>query len=625
MSLYRVDSIHYPSSSYSNSSSGSSSGNFSEDESPNNQKNKNIKYAIKNELGESLIYNTPYNTTWFETEFNLDLNQYIRKLFLITKNNLSCNVEPNTTKAILVPHAGISHSGLCSASAYYELTKRTRPIKNIILLCTSHYSKAESSIKLNIIAPAFANITTSINANKKSQTMSIDTELITKLKDLIHLDIEPFYNEHSFFNQIPFLELVAPNATLCPLLIGDIILDKKNMAMLAMLIKTIKERLMKSDSIIICTSDLSHVNGHFPTKINNNIFQNIRRQDNETLKFLYNIIDGNESRNKLIDTILFMQNTTTCGINAIYVFGKILHSLNNSYSSNGSSSSDSGSDRSNKSNNTGKYTDQKYLYSRISCYYSSVTRDYIKIDDFNPNQLISLYEISNNKMASVSYASIIFTKQPYIQSKSTRQIDSIITEYEKLALIGLARENLFYFLSSNKVSGNLIKPIYSPAFDLSLGIFVTIHKKINGSSSQLRGCIGTLETNNDESTIESNIKKYVIESAIHDKRFTPISIDEYNRLEFSITILDSIKSITLNQYMTDKFQLGHDGILMKIGNQQGYFLPSVATDLKLKKTDKTKLLDELCREKVAGCDTKMVFRKNANVQLYYNEGLEFNI
>lgn len=369
MSLSSIDSeVYYTDSSSINSNSLSfESGNASE--------------ILPKEEDDDLlldynIFHTPYNKhvdTWFQTEDNLSLTSYIKKLFNIVRDNLSCNVESNTTKAILVPHANIKYSGLCAASAYYELTNRTRPIKNVILLCTSHrdfntITRSSASV-LNIMAPRFNKISTS----KKGKYLSIDTQLISKLKNLVKMDNQFskeeetfFQQEHSFFNQIPFLEQVAPNATICPLLIGNILRDsntpneglldthslKNTLARLQILINILKDKLSQNDTVLICSSDFSHINGHFNTKINSNIFQNIRKLDNETLQFLYNIVDSNESRNPIIDTILFMQNSTTCGIMAIYLFGKVLNALQLSYKSScSSSSSDSGSELSIKSIN----------------------------------------------------------------------------------------------------------------------------------------------------------------------------------------------------------------------------------------------------------------------------------
>jgi AMMECR1 domain-containing protein len=85
-----------------------------------------------------------------------------------------------------------------------------------------------------------------------------------------------------------------------------------------------------------------------------------------------------------------------------------------------------------------------------------------------------------------------------------------MTQYEELALLGLAREQLFYHLikanRSISMPTNLIRSINAQVFSLELGVFTTLQNK----DGKLRGCVGTLETGNDEFNIESNVKKYVI-------------------------------------------------------------------------------------------------------------------
>ena len=49
-------------------------------------------------------------------------------------------------------------------------------------------------------------------------------------------------------------------------------------------------------------------------------------------------------------------------------------------------------------------------------------------------------------------------------------------------------------------------PINSPIFKKHLGIFITLYKK---DTNELRGCIGTSETNNNDYTIETHIKKHI--------------------------------------------------------------------------------------------------------------------
>ena len=85
--------------------------------------NKKVLLPQKN----TNIFNPPYDSSWFETEINnsknysnskISIQNYINKLFNICKTHLDTNVKTNTTKAIIVPHAGIRYSGLCSASSY---------------------------------------------------------------------------------------------------------------------------------------------------------------------------------------------------------------------------------------------------------------------------------------------------------------------------------------------------------------------------------------------------------------------------------------------------------------------------------------------------------------------------
>jgi AmmeMemoRadiSam system protein A len=450
-----------------------------------------------------------------------------------------------------------------------------------------------------------------------------------KLKPYIEINDELFNNENGFFTQLPFIETIAADALICPLLIGQMTLAPENNNKIRGILNILKKLLEKEGTVLVCTSDLAHINGHFEHKFTNYINQHIRKSDSETLQFLYNIIDGVKTRMNKIDEMLFLQNSPSCGIFAMYIFGKLLNLFTKAQSGIQSSDSSGSNNSSSSLNNNLEY--KKYFHSRVSCYYTSLGREYLDVFNFNKNQLIHLFDIndiSDAKKSSISYAGVVFTTQGNIQTRRVRKIELICSEYEKIALLGIAKEQLFYKLSSkhgllinaglsitSKIPDGLIRPIASPIFKLNLGVFVTLYK-----NDELRGCIGTLETDNDEATIESNVKKYVLEAATKDTRFKPVEISEFNKLEFSITILYTMKPITLNEYFGSKFVLGRDGILLSqgTGHKQGYFLPSVATEFKY---DKQKLLEELCVNKI-GLNTKECFR-SSNTTLFYNEGLEF--
>lgn len=589
-----------------------------------------------------LTYTPNYESSWFQTEDGLSLEMYLKRLFQIARDKLSCNLNKDTTKAILVPHAGIKYSGICSASAYYELYNRTKRIHRIILLCTNHHTPSHSNTTINTTEKPLNIIGTSYNKIASyrlgKSKLSIDTKTMDKLKPYIEINDTMFENEHSFFNQLPFIETVASDALICPLLIGNMTLTPDNNHKLTEIMQILKRLLMNEGTVLVCTSDLSHINGHFQNKIQNYIAQNIRKSDSEMLQFLYNVVNGIKTRTNKIDEMLFLQNSPACGIMAMYVFGKLLNSLSKDIGGSTTSSS-SGSNSSDNNNTINNAINKHYFNSRVCCYYTSLIRDHINTANFNNNMLIPLLDITDTSISSVSYAGVVFTTQKNIQTRKLRKIDQICSEYEKIALLGLAREQLYYKLLSRnnissdnqnhnqnhnqnqqnknvriKVPDNLIRPIASPVFDLHLGCFTTLHK-----SGRLRGCIGTLETDNDEATIETNVKKYIQETAFRDSRFSPVDISEFNKLEFSITILYTLKPISLNEYFGNKFVLGRDGIMISRTQKQGYFLPTVATEFKY---NKQQLLEELCTNKMNNT-TKECFR-GVDAKLFYNEGIEFS-
>jgi AmmeMemoRadiSam system protein A len=233
-------------------------------------------------------------------------------------------------------------------------------------------------------------------------------------------------------------------------------------------------------------------------------------------------------------------------------------------------------------------------------------------------QLVKPLDIKDNSIKSISYGGIIFTYQPYIQTKKHRKLESFLTEFEKYSLISFAKERLFLYLNTSvKIPVGSISPIYSPIFKLHLGVFTSIY-----NNKELRGCIGTIETDNDDNTILSNVSKYIIESAAHDSRFSknPITLAEFNQLSFTITILYKIKPLTINEYFGNKFNIGNDGLLIKQDAKSAYFLPSVANEFN---NNKQELLEELCANKLGSIKKNCYLQ--SNIELFFNEGYEIKI
>ena len=621
------------------------------------------------------LYKPPYDSSWFETENKVTLDEYIKNLFTIAKTHLKSNVNPDTIKGILVPHSGIRYSGLCSASTYSQLLGRTQAIKRIIILCTNH------KLSDNFIGTSY----TDIESYNNNRNLKIDIKTIQYLKQYMQIDDNKFNEEHSFFNQLPFIEYIIEhsnknvkngtinlnnsnfsnisNVLLLPLLISNSInlLDLKIRDNIKKILITLLELLKNEDTIIICASDLSHINGNFENKYKSNIHQNIRKNDNDILQFLYDCLNGVNNRNQKIDDILFIQNAPSSGTMNIYLFAKLLsmYSGGLEYSSSSSSSSSSNSSES-KSPTIYKimeYKDQsqfqfqfqsKYqnkqkktqnnnlslnkLFSRVCCYYTSLLRDNIDINNvdhnFNPLDLIRETNITDISLSSVSYAGLIFTRQPYIETKENRKIENMFSQYEKLALIGLIKDELYNKFDINtkyKMMNHIIFPINSQSFYYNLGVYISVYN----TNGNLRACSGTTETNNNDLTILSNIKKITNQLALEKStykniNFLPLMPSEFNKLTFNITILYHIKPIDVTEYFGYKFIVGKDGLIFKSNNNNYVFsLTSInENDIRIEKKE---LLESLCKTEFSSImkPNKTCYEIN-NIKLYYNEGLTFS-
>lgn len=105
-----------------------------------------------------------------------------------------------------------------------------------------------------------------------------------------------------------------------------------------------------------------------------------------------------------------------------------------------------------------------------------------------------------------------------------------------------------------------------------LGVFVTLNK-----NNQLRGCIGYPEP--IESAIQATIS-VAIAAASEDPRFPQVIIEEYNDLEFEVTVLTKPQLMEIahpSEYLTN-IKIGQDGLMIKKGYSKGLLLPQVATE-----------------------------------------------
>ncbi len=145
-------------------------------------------------------------------------------------------------------------------------------------------------------------------------------------------------------------------------------------------------------------------------------------------------------------------------------------------------------------------------------------------------------------------------------------------------LVKLARETVKEYLKTRKILE--IPEGVSPVFLKKSGVFVTLNSFFEGSK-RLRGCIGI-----PYPTIP--LVRAVIEAAIsastQDPRFSPVSLQELNRILFEVSVLTQPELIDVNtpSEYPSKIKIGKDGLILERNYQKGLLLPQVAAELNWK-------------------------------------------
>lgn len=173
-----------------------------------------------------------------------------------------------------------------------------------------------------------------------------------------------------------------------------------------------------------------------------------------------------------------------------------------------------------------------------------------------------------NKDEVVGYhAFAVIDKQNTTDKSADQPGDISFSRAEKIQLFRIAENSIRAMLYQNKrlaldekdMPDNLKRPF---------GAFVTL--KVNGA---LRGCIGRFISSDPLYTV---VRESALSSAFDDPRFTPLTKEEFDKIEIEITVLGPLKKIK----DISEIVLGRDGIYIKKGYRSGTMLPQVATENK---------------------------------------------
>lgn len=194
-------------------------------------------------------------------------------------------------------------------------------------------------------------------------------------------------------------------------------------------------------------------------------------------------------------------------------------------------------------------------------------------------------DVTGETDSVVGYASWIFNREPpkKVLSPLEKEVENLryFAKFNGAELMKISRTAL-----KEAVNRRHSRPEREDYRDILFNkgaSFVTLHK--NG---ELRGCIGSLLPRR---AIALDVAENTYAAAMEDSRFPELTAEELPDIRLSISLLTGFEPIpfTSEQNLLEQIAAGTDGIVIRDGNRQGLFLPSVWKEL----PDKADFLNQL--------------------------------
>ena len=161
-------------------------------------------------------------------------------------------------------------------------------------------------------------------------------------------------------------------------------------------------------------------------------------------------------------------------------------------------------------------------------------------------------------------------------------------------LVNIAKKTILHYLETGEKLE--LPDDYPEELDEKLGVFVTLNE-----NNDLRGCIGYAEP--IEPAIVATIE-VAIAAAFNDPRFPKVTEDEFEKLDFEVTVLTKPEIIYVahpDQYI-DEIEIGRDGLIVQKGYSRGLLLPQEALENALDEED---FLEHTCMKAGISADSWM--------------------
>ncbi len=487
-------------------------------------------YLFSEEGNNMSVEKAHLSPAWYEQNPERLINQ-INKNITIGKTNFLGDFDIDNLKAIVVPHAGHHYSGLCAAVGYAALQQK-KNLKRIILLAPNHHVHFEG-----VGLPSYQEYQTCLGS------IFVDTQACTLLKESEFCKEQPdaHEKEHALEIQFPFLQIIAPDVKVVPLLVGELTADSIPR------IKTVLKKIIDEQTIIIISSDFVHYGPDYTYQpFNTSLHENLVALDGIVLQTLasYSLLE--------LQTMFNKTHATVCGRNPLALLTTLCE------------------DQAQK------------LEASLGCYYLSGHADALSKTDNNYFNIVTTSLNDDQLKNSVSYATLLYTKKQdsFIQKPTT---------FEAMLLCKHARQSLEHCFNTKKQLAPL--QLSTPFFNQSNGAFVTLQTK----QGNLRGCIGNILSNRP---LHETIQKMALAAALQDQRFKPLKEEELDTIIIEISLLSKPQKIK----SVDEIILGKHGVILTWADakqnitRNAVFLPEVAIE---NNWSVTKMLEQLSIK--AGC------------------------
>jgi AmmeMemoRadiSam system protein A len=153
----------------------------------------------------------------------------------------------------------------------------------------------------------------------------------------------------------------------------------------------------------------------------------------------------------------------------------------------------------------------------------------------------------------------------------------MLTESEKLALLGLARRTLEAFLADRPAPP---ADLSSPGLREPRGVFVTLKR-----DGLLRGCIGWVAP---RGPLADGVREMAL-AAAEDPRLEPVQASELPSIRIEISALTPPRRVR----SPEEVRVGEHGLIIRRGADSGLLLPQVAVE---HRWDRGTFLRQTCRK-----------------------------